>query len=128
MAQDHSAVLLGAADSQIASGQGAHDMLHDNSQGREASRQATEAMKTSGGFNLESSTIDGTPAVVDDLEVHPTHLQDSSHDIIATGHHVEPCVTTAHDGTKGLVRVNGKGEPNQGMTPMNPLECAPELH
>jgi hypothetical protein len=119
MAQDHPAAVLGAADSQIASGRGAHDMMHGaDSQGREASRETTQAMKAASLY-LESSTIDGTLFPPNDVGVHPSHLQDSSHDVLATGKNEELCVTTtAHDTTKSLVNpLNGNGELNRGKMP-----------
>jgi hypothetical protein len=118
MAQDHSAVRPGATDSQIASGRGAHDMLHADSQGTETSREATEAINPSVGTNLESTTIESTPSAPSDVvEVRPVNLPDSSPDVLASGKHVEPCVTTANDTTKKMLEVNGKGEPIPGMTP-----------
>ena len=116
MSQEPSPVLLDAADSQIASGKEAHDMVHDH--GRGASREAIQAIKAISS-NLESSTMEGTLSPLYDLNVHPPHLQDSPHNVLATENHDEPCVTTtAHDTTKHLVgAVNGNHEPNQGKTP-----------
>jgi hypothetical protein len=120
MAQDHSAVLLGAADTQIADGDGAHDMVHHDvdDHGREAIREATQAIRTSS-LNLESSTMKGTLPSSTDPELHHTHMQDSPYDVLATQNQDEPCVTTtAHDTTKQLVGAfNGIHKPDQGKSP-----------
>lgn len=101
--------------------------LHDDGQGREAGREAVQAIKASGSSHLESTTVEDTPSARSDVEVQPAGLQDPSHGVFASGKHLGPCVTTAHDTTKDLA-VNGKGEPTQGMTlPMSSLECSQEL-
>ena len=128
MSHDHSAVLLGAADSQIASGRGAHDMMHDaGSQGREAMREATQAMKTTS-LDLELPTVEGTASSPHILEAPLPHPQDSSLDVLATENHHQPCVTTttAHDTTKDVVgAANGIHEPDRGKTPNESLEYTP---
>jgi hypothetical protein len=121
MAQDHSAVLLGAAGSQIASRQEAHDlmMMHGaENQGGEAVREATEAIKATR-LDLESSTTGGIPSTSHDLDVRLPHLQDSLCDVLGTGNHVDPGVTTTlHDTTTDVVgRVNGNHEPDRGKPP-----------
>ena len=121
MSQDRSAVLLGAADTQIAEGERAHDMVHaDVDQAKEAIQEATEAIKATS-LNLESSTMESALSSSHDLNNSHTRLQDSPHDV-ATKSRDEPCVTTtAHDTTKHLVgAVNGIHDPNQGKLPNNP--------
>jgi hypothetical protein len=121
MSQDHSAVLLlGAADTQIAEGEG--DLVHaDVDQRREAIREATQAINATS-LDLESSTMEGALCSSHDFNNSHTRLQDSSHDVLATKSRDEPCVTTtAHDTTKHLVgAVHGIHEPNQGKSPNNP--------
>ena len=128
MARDYSAVQVDAADSQVASGQEAHDMLQIHGQGRETIRGSPEVIKTSRSLDLESpSAIKETPSSPRGIDVNLPTLADSSHDVLATGNQKESSVTTTpHDTTKGeLGRVNGNHAPDQGKPSHDKsLECA----
>ena len=121
MSQDPSTVLLDAADSPIESGEEAHDTVHDvaSDDGREASREATQAIRPAT-LDLESSAVKGTKSSPHHLQLHPSSPRVSSHDVLATDHHDQPCVTTtAHDTTKHLAAtvVDGNHHPRPGKTP-----------
>lgn len=119
MSQDHSAVLLGAADSQIVNSGKAHDVANGVvDQASEDIREAPQAIEATS-LNLESSTMEGILPSSHDLDNKHTCLQDSSHDVLTTKNGNESCVTTtAHDTTKDLAGVfNGIHEPDQGKSP-----------
>ena len=115
MSQDHSAVLLGAADSHIVDSGRAHDIVNGVvDQGSEDIREATQAIEATS-LNLELSNMEGTLPSSHNLDNKQTFLQDSSHDILPTKNGDEPCVTTTAHDAAGVF--NGTHEPDQGKSP-----------
>jgi hypothetical protein len=128
MAQDHSAVPLGDADTRVDDGDKAHDSLGngvDHGNGREAIRETTHAINAAS-LNLESTQMADTPSLSPDVEHQQTRLQDTSDDVIASNTRGEICVTPAHDSTKQVV--NGIHNPDQGKSsrPVGMCVCTPQ--
>ena len=123
MSRDSSAVQLGAADSQIVSGQGepAHDLMHDadardgDERERQTSSEATQAIKA-GSIDLGSSR---SPH---DAEALSPSSQDLLPDATGSQDNQTRVTTTPQVSTKDLARAfTPSQEPDPGKSPKEPF-------